>query len=92
MTKPLREALGAEYTTLYLIALRLYSMLERASHISLRLLQSLLLLAFSEIEHGILLAGYLRVGHAARSEAMMGFHDRNNAAVLLELGETWTLR
>ncbi len=79
-------------TPLYLITQRFYSKIESASQISLHSLQSTVLLALFEIGHGILPAGYLRIGHAARLGVMMGFHDRRNAAQLFKPSETWTLR
>ncbi|KAF1988639.1 hypothetical protein K402DRAFT_391863 [Aulographum hederae CBS 113979] len=77
---------------LYNVVQRLYTMVEGYPHITLRLLQSTVLLAFYEIGHGILPAGYLRIGHAARLGVMMGFHDRRHAAQLLKVSETPTLR
>ncbi|KAE8450385.1 hypothetical protein EG329_006459 [Mollisiaceae sp. DMI_Dod_QoI] len=79
-------------TPLYLITQQFYSKVESTSQISLHALQSTILLAVFEIGHGILPTGYLRIGHAARLGALMGFHDRRNAAQLFKPSETWTLR
>jgi hypothetical protein len=66
--------------------------LEVSRNISLRLLQSVILVALYELGHGIFPAGYLTVGYAARMGIMMGLHDRKGSAQLLKPSSTWTLR
>ncbi|RFU26305.1 hypothetical protein B7463_g10029, partial [Scytalidium lignicola] len=76
----------------YFSARSLKASLDGAGMISLPLLQATTLLALYEISHGILPAGYLTVGLAARIGIMMGLHCSRNATQLLKLPDTLTLR
>ena len=67
------------------------SALEAIPDISLRLVQSLILLAVFEYGHGIFPAAFLTIGKAARMAQLMGLNDKSYAAVLYTEADTWTL-
>lgn len=77
---------------LYAVARSLCSAAESGGFVSLRLLQSLVLLAVYELSHAIYPAAFLTLGRAARLGMLMGFHDRKDAQQLFKPAETWTLR
>jgi hypothetical protein len=77
---------------LYAVARSLCSAAETGGFVSLRLLQSLVLLAVYELSHAIYPAAFLTLGRAARLGMLMGFHDRKAAQQLFKPAETWTLR
>lgn len=78
----------------YKIAKALSSSAENEGIVSLRLIQSLLLLAAYEIGHGIHPAAYLTLGRAARLGALFGLGQDGHAALprLFGIGDSWTLR
>ncbi|KAK5996353.1 Transcription factor BOA15 [Cladobotryum mycophilum] len=76
----------------YLSAKELQHSLEAAGRISLPLLQAIMLLGLYEIGHGILPAGYLTLGQAARVGTLMGLHCRKNITSLFKSPDTWSLR
>ncbi|KAH6892910.1 fungal-specific transcription factor domain-containing protein [Thelonectria olida] len=77
---------------LYSKARTLCSASELGGFVSLRLLQSLVLLAVYELSHGIYPAAYLTISRAARLGILMGLHDRKSTPQLFKPAETWTLR
>lgn len=83
---------SADNPHIYLLAKDFLRVIEDAHSISLRLLQSVILIAVYEIGHGIYPAAYLTVGHAATLGMMMGLHDRRHARQLFKTSDTWTLR
>ncbi|RTE71146.1 hypothetical protein BHE90_014463 [Fusarium euwallaceae] len=78
--------------SLYIVARSLCSEAEMGGFVSLRLLQSLVLVAVYELSHAIYPAAFLTLGRAARLGTLMGFHDRKDAQQLFKPAETWTLR
>ncbi|KAI8674091.1 Fungal-trans domain-containing protein [Fusarium keratoplasticum] len=77
---------------LYAVARSFCSAAETGGFVSLRLLQSLVLLAVYELSHAIYPAAFLTLGRAARLGMLMGFHDRKAAQQLFKPADTWTLR
>lgn len=77
---------------LYTVARSLCSAAEMGGFVSLRLLQSLVLLAVYELSHAIYPAAFLTLSRAARLGMLMGFHDRKASQQLFKPAETWTLR
>jgi hypothetical protein len=75
----------------YVLAKSLCSAAESAGLISLRLIQSLVLLAVFEYSHAIYPACYLTISRAARLGILMGWHDRD-AQQLFKLGDSWSIR
>ncbi|KAJ6441326.1 fungal specific transcription factor [Purpureocillium lavendulum] len=65
---------------------------ESGGFVSLRLVQSLVLLAVYELGHAIYPAAYLTIGRASRLAGMMGQHSRKNTRQLFIDPDTWTLR
>ncbi|KPM43970.1 hypothetical protein AK830_g2628 [Neonectria ditissima] len=76
----------------YRLAKSLCSAAEMEGYVSIRLLQSLTLLAVYEYSHGIHPAAFLTISRAARLGILMGFHDRKASTRLFKMPETWTLR
>ncbi|KAF1808080.1 hypothetical protein P152DRAFT_469187 [Eremomyces bilateralis CBS 781.70] len=79
-------------SSLYAVATSLCSTAETTGFVSIRLVQSLVLLAVYELSNAIYPAAYLTIGRAARLGILMGMHDRERAQQLFEDFETWTLR
>ncbi|KAF5006344.1 hypothetical protein FDECE_7272 [Fusarium decemcellulare] len=77
---------------LYTLARSLCSAAELGGFVTLRLLQSLILLTVYELGHAIYPAAFLTISRAARLGILMGFHDRKAAPQLFKPAETWTLR
>lgn len=75
----------------YLLARSLCSEAESAGFLSLRLVQSLILLAVYELSHAIYPCAYSTLGRASRLGLLLGLHDRKNNK-LFKGAETWTLR
>ncbi|RFU25158.1 hypothetical protein B7463_g11180, partial [Scytalidium lignicola] len=80
--------------SLYRLAKRFYSALEDVETVTLRMLQSLILLALYEIGHGILPAAYFTVGNAARMAQMMGIQniDRRSFVLLGRRGQSYIIK
>lgn len=76
---------------LYSLVKYLSSSAENEGLATLRLAQSLVLLAFYEFSHAIHPAAYLTIGRAARLVILMGWHDRD-AQQLFKPADTWSLR
>ncbi|KAI5460867.1 hypothetical protein BGZ63DRAFT_445803, partial [Mariannaea sp. PMI_226] len=76
---------------LYAQARSLCSRAELGGFISLRLLQSLVLLTAYELSHGNHPAAFLTISRAARLGILMTLHDKNSAPQLFKQQETWTL-
>lgn len=83
---------NASRSSAYLSARSLQTSLEGAGAVPLSVLQAIALLALYEIGHGILPAGYLTLGQAARIGVMMGLHCTQVATKLFQPPDTWTLR
>lgn len=80
-------ALDSSYT----LAKSLASTAENSGSVSLRLIQSLVLLSVYEFSHAIYPASYLTIGRASRLGLLMGWHDKNSTN-LFSPADTWTLR
>lgn len=78
--------------TLYWNTRQFCVQVEEAPLLSLLLLQSKVLIAQYEINHGIYPTGMMSVSHAARLGQMMGLHDRKHASQLFRSTPTWTGR
>ncbi len=65
---------------------------ESGGFLSLRLVQSLVLLAVYELGHAIYPAAYLTIGRASRLAGVMGLHSRKHTRQLFVDPDTWTLR
>ncbi|KAG5664275.1 hypothetical protein KAF25_008009 [Fusarium avenaceum] len=76
---------------LYVLAKSLCSAAESEGLVSLRLVQSLVLLAVFEYSHAIYPACYFTISRAARLGILMGWHDRD-AQQLFQLGDSWSKR
>ncbi|KAF4963758.1 hypothetical protein FSARC_8241 [Fusarium sarcochroum] len=77
---------------LYAAARSLCSAAETSGFVTLRLLQSLVLLGLYELSHGVCPGAFLTISRAARLGILMGFHDRAQAPRIFKPAETWTLR
>ena len=77
--------------SLYLSVRSLSASAETAGLVSLRLVQSLILITVYEFSHAIYPAAYLTIGRAARLATLMGWHDRT-AQQLFSHPETLTHR
>ncbi|KAL7898917.1 fungal-specific transcription factor domain-containing protein [Trichoderma sp. SZMC 28014] len=86
-----RDGNGARDSPSYLLARSLCSEVESAGFLSLRLVQSLILLATYEMSHAIYPCAYSTLGRASRLGLLLGLHDRKNNK-LFKGAETWTLR
>ena len=75
----------------YLLARQYCLFAESGGFITLRLMQSLLLIAVYEYGHAIYPAAYLTIGRAVRLGTMMGLHLPQHASQLFARAETWTL-
>jgi len=78
----------------YRLAKALSSSAENEGIISLRLIQSLVMLSVYEMGHGIYPAAYLTVGRAARLGTLAGlmYHDRQGMSQVFKTADTWTQR
>ncbi|OWT43581.1 fungal specific transcription factor [Pochonia chlamydosporia 170] len=65
---------------------------ESGGYVSLRLVQSLVLLAVYEMGHAIYPAAYLTVGRAARLATVIGLHNMKLAKQLFVVADMWSLR
>lgn len=81
----------AKDTLLYAAARSLCALTETTGIVSLRLLQSLVLLAVFEMCQAIHPAAYLSIGRAARLGLLMGLHGPQGKDKLFKPAETWTL-
>jgi hypothetical protein len=91
----LRLLSDADYsgpTQEYKFAKALSSSAENEGIVSLRLIQSLVLLAVYELGNGIYPSVYLTIGRAARLAMLVGIHDRKGAPQLFKSGDTFTLQ
>lgn len=86
-----RDANCARDSPSYLLARSLCSEAESMGFLSLRLVQSLVLLAAYELSHAIYPCAYSTLGRASRLGLLLGLHDRKNNK-LFKGAETWTLR
>jgi hypothetical protein len=77
---------------LYLLARNLCASYEAAGYVSLRQVQSMVLLAVYELSHAIFPAAYLTIGRVARLGLLMGMHDRKNSQRLFKPTEIWSIR
>lgn len=59
------------------------SYVEACGVFSIRVVQTILLIALYELKHAIFPAAYLTVGHCARLGHAMGLHDRKKAPQML---------
>ena len=76
----------------YELAKALSSSAENKGVVSLRLLQSLVLLATYELGHGIYPSSFFTIGRAARLAMVIGPHDRKAAPQLFKIADTFTLQ
>lgn len=86
-----RDGNRARDSPSYLLARSLCSEVESAGFLSLRLVQSLILLATYEMSHAIYPCAYSTLGRASRLGLLLGLHDRKNNN-LFKGADTWTLR
>lgn len=84
------EAQGKHST--YSSAKHFIGKLESSSHVSLDLLQSIVMVALYETCHGIYPAAYLTTSHAVRVGNLMGIHCRKYTTQLFKPADTWSLR
>ncbi|RFU36208.1 hypothetical protein B7463_g86, partial [Scytalidium lignicola] len=77
-------------TSLYRLAKHFYSTLEEAEIVTLRMLQSLVLLSLYEIGHGILPAAYFTVGNAARMAQVVGIQSKDQSREVLGFSSTFS--
>ncbi|KAF2802284.1 uncharacterized protein BDZ99DRAFT_483019 [Mytilinidion resinicola] len=87
---PRDDNMATAESTFYKMTRSNLKAMEEASPGSLRVFQSLVLVALYEIGHGIFPAAYLTVGRAARIGLLRGIHDRKNATQLFVKPQTWT--
>lgn len=80
----------ARDSQLYKLTSSLCTAAETSGAISLRLIQSLVLLAVFEISHAIYPAAYLTVGRVARLATVAGLHNRKSAHQLFKPADTWS--
>ena len=76
-------------TSLYWTAKSFFMFVESNAMMSIRLLQSSLLIAAYEIGHGIYPAAYLSSGHCARLVYALGLHDRKNVPQMIKRPGSW---
>jgi hypothetical protein len=79
-------------TNIYSAAKQCCFCAEAGGFVSLRLVQSLVLLAVYELGNAIYPAAYLTIGRASRLSSMIGMHSRKNARQLFVDPDTWSLR
>lgn len=82
---------ASAHNPLYLSVRSLSAAAETAGLVSLRLVQSLVLITVYEFSNAIYPAAYLTIGRAARLANLMGWHDRR-AQQLFTYPETLSLR
>ncbi|TDZ54525.1 Transcription factor BOA15 [Colletotrichum trifolii] len=87
---PFNNFLSADTSPTYEAARRYATTLEVTFPMSLRVLQSLVLIATYEVGHGIFPTAYLTVGRAARLGLLRGVHDRKNVTQIFQTPPTWT--
>ena len=75
---------------LYKITKSFFIFLESRNALSLRLIQSAILIATYEVGHAIYPAAYLSAGHCARLCHAVGLHDPARAVSMLPQYFTWT--
>jgi hypothetical protein len=80
----------AHDSQLYKLTSSLCRAVETSGAISLRLIQSVVLLAVFEISHGLYPAAYLTVGRVARLATVAGLHNRKSAQQLFKPADTWS--
>ncbi|KAK1756571.1 hypothetical protein QBC47DRAFT_380178 [Echria macrotheca] len=77
----------------YKVAKALASSVENEGIISLRLVQSIALLGWYELAHGIYPSAYLTSGHGARLVVLGCFHNQERQTPhLFKIADTWTVR
>ncbi|KAK4450861.1 fungal-specific transcription factor [Podospora aff. communis PSN243] len=76
----------------YRLVKAMSSSAENEGIVSLRLIQSLLLLAAYEMGHGIYPAAYLTIGRAGRMAVLFGLQDRQVMPQLFKPADSWTVR
>ena len=76
----------------YELAKALSSSAENKGIVSLRLLQSLVLLATYELGHGIYPCSFFTIGRAARLAMMIGPYDRKAIPQLFKIADTFTVQ
>lgn len=79
-------------TNIYSAAKQCCFYAEAGGFVSLRLVQSLVLLAVYELGNAIYPAAYLTIGRASRLSSMIGMHSRKKARQLFVDPDTWSLR
>lgn len=77
-------------STLYLAAKSLCATAEQAGYLSLRLVQSLVLLTFYEMYHGIQPAAFMTISKAARMGSLVGLYASRYSSNLFQATSTWT--
>jgi hypothetical protein len=82
----------ADKPSLYTTIKSLCYMTESGGLVSLRLIQSLILIVLYEMSHAIYPAAYITLGRAARLASLMGLETRNYGKMLFRNADTWTLR
>lgn len=77
-------------STMYLAAKSLCAMAERAGYLSLRLVQSLLLLTLYEMCHGIQPTAFMTISKAARMGSLVCLYASQYSSNLFQPTSTWT--
>lgn len=75
--------------TLYLTTKTFFHVVESSASMTVRLVQSALLLCAYEIGHGIYPAAFLGAGHCARLVYALGLHDRKGAPQMIKRPGSW---
>lgn len=76
---------------MYTTAKRLCAAAEMAGYISVRLVQSFVLVAIYELSHGLHSAAFLTIGHAGRLSVLaLGLPTYDHGQNLFKKPETWT--
>lgn len=83
---------ASENSIVYTVAKSLCAVTEANGVVTLRFLQSLVLLCLFEISHAIYPAAYLTVGRAARLGILMGFHKPLRVVRLFKLPRSFTVQ
>lgn len=93
-SRPFESADDLSYADneLYNVAKQSCFFAESGGYVSLRLVQSLVLLAVYELGHAIYPAAYLTVGRAARLATVIGLHNMKQAKQLFVTADMWTVR
>ncbi|KAH8816007.1 hypothetical protein F5884DRAFT_774550 [Xylogone sp. PMI_703] len=77
-------------TSLYHLAKQFYSFLEDSEVITLRMLQSLILLSLYEVGHGILPTAFFTISKASRMAQMMGVRHKDQSKEVLGYSSTFS--